>query len=490
MESGEELPDKDTETAPTQVDFPELLQSAPFPIYEIEASFTPKIKRVNDAMVKLVGYSKEELLTCNVFELLTAESKEKFEKRIKVAMAGRQVDENVEYDIIIKSGERRTLVLNTKPTFRDGKYVGALVVAYDITERKKAEEELHEMQYRLTIAKDAAKLGIYDYYLSSGSVYWDKRVRDIWGIPEDETVTFEMFLSALHPDDRKVIEWSEFTPESRNFNVDYRVINKQDGKTRWVKATGTFFFIDGKPNRLIGTIEDITDRKELEKQLQDNERMAAIGTTAGMVGHDIRNPLQAMVSDIYLVRSELTAMPGCETNNDIKESLDSLENNITYINKIIGDLQDYTRLLTPHIVQIKVGDKVANALKNVRIPEKIRLHVNIHENLVIQSDADFLRRALTNLINNAVQAMPNGGDLTIEVKSLDGKVAFEVQDTGVGIPDDIKPNLFKPLFTTKSKGQGLGLAVVKRLVEALNGTITVESEEGKGTIFIIELPSS
>ena len=99
-----------------------------------------------------------------------------------------------------------------------------------------------------------------------------------------------------------------------------------------------------------------------------------------------------------------------------------------------------------------------------------------------------MQRILTNLIINAMQAMPNGGNLTISAHHQANKASIIVEDTGVGIPEDVKPKLFTPMMTTKSKGQGLGLAVVKRLVEALNGTISFESEVGKGTKFKIELP--
>jgi len=100
----------------------------------------------------------------------------------------------------------------------------------------------------------------------------------------------------------------------------------------------------------------------------------------------------------------------------------------------------------------------------------------------------FVRRALTNLLNNAIQAMPDGGTLGISVFCEVAKVVLTVKDTGVGIPEEVKHKLFTPMVTTKSKGQGLGLAVVKRLVESLNGNITFESQEGKGTQFVIILP--
>jgi len=104
------------------------------------------------------------------------------------------------------------------------------------------------------------------------------------------------------------------------------------------------------------------------------------------------------------------------------------------------------------------------------------------------SDFSMVKRILFNLVNNAVQAMPKEGTLTIRAFSNSGKVFVCVEDTGVGIPEDIKPKLFMPMITTKSKGQGFGLAVVNRFVEALNGTITFESQEGRGTKFIVGLP--
>ena len=108
--------------------------------------------------------------------------------------------------------------------------------------------------------------------------------------------------------------------------------------------------------------------------------------------------------------------------------------------------------------------------------------------LKAKTDPTFMKRALTNLINNAIQAMPDGGELTVTAYEKEKSVIITVGDTGVGIPENVKPLIFKPLMTTKAKGQGLGLAVVKRLVEALGGQIGFESQEGKGTTFTIELP--
>jgi nitrogen-specific signal transduction histidine kinase len=233
---------------------------------------------------------------------------------------------------------------------------------------------------------------------------------------------------------------------------------------------------------------DVTEHVKMEKQLKEKDRLAVIGATAGMVGHDIRNPLQAMLSDIYLLKSYITMMPEIETKKDVVESLDGIEKNISYVNKIVADLQDYARPLNPEKVEIDIANIVCSVFKTVFVPENVKVSIeieNLHSPSSLKSDPLFIRRALTNLVTNAVQAMPKGGKLVITATETKQDVLINVEDTGVGIPSEVKPKLFTPMLTTKSKGQGLGLAVVKRLVEALGGKVSFESERDKGTIFTI-----
>lgn len=237
-------------------------------------------------------------------------------------------------------------------------------------------------------------------------------------------------------------------------------------------------------------MEELAEQRA--QQLKNAERMAAIGQTAGMVGHDIRNPLQAITSDMYLITEELKSMPEGESKKSVFESIDSVNENLTYINKIVSDLQDYTRPLKPSIQEANLAELIEGTILTVSIPKRIELTTEINDNSkAIQTDVAYLRRILTNLVTNAVQAMPEeGGKLTVEALKKKDKIVICIEDTGVGIPMELKDKMFTPLFTTKSKGQGLGLAVVKRLVEALKGTITFESEPNKGTKFIVELPQT
>jgi two-component system, NtrC family, sensor histidine kinase HydH len=225
---------------------------------------------------------------------------------------------------------------------------------------------------------------------------------------------------------------------------------------------------------------------------KNTERLATIGATAGMVGHDIRNPLQTITGELYLARETMKSMPDNEGKASMLESLEIIEEQIGYVNKIVSDLQDYARPLQPKLEEINLPEIVDTVLYSISACDKNKIQVNfsISNNCKkITSDKTYLQRILQNLVNNSIQAMHGGGKLTISANCQSGKILISVQDTGDGIPEEIRAKMFTPLVTMKSKGQGFGLAVVKRLTEALGGTITFETELGKGTAFTLTLPA-
>jgi signal transduction histidine kinase len=230
--------------------------------------------------------------------------------------------------------------------------------------------------------------------------------------------------------------------------------------------------------------------KDQADMLMVSERLSAIGATAGMVGHDIRNPLQAISSDSYLIKSDLALLPESDAKEGIKESLAGIDKNIDYISKIVTDLQDYAKTIAPVAKEVDLGVLCRDVISKL-VPQGIETICQFEKGTeILVSDSDLLKRILSNLVSNAVQAMHENGKLVIHSYKEASDVLISVQDTGDGIPDEIKPKLFTPLFTTKSKGQGFGLAVVKRMSDALGGTVTFESQEGKGTTFTIRLPQS
>jgi signal transduction histidine kinase len=228
--------------------------------------------------------------------------------------------------------------------------------------------------------------------------------------------------------------------------------------------------------------------EEKTRQLKDAERLSAIGQTAGMVGHDIRNPLQAIVGELYLAKDGLVSLPESDAKQALKENVFMIEEQVEYINKIVTDLQDFAKPLIPCKEEVHLETVVKSVLPTINIPENIQVVYSPETEPRFIADSAYIKRIVQNLVSNAVQAMPRGGKLTLQTRRENNTAILTVEDTGVGIPEEAKTRLFQPLFTTKSKGQGFGLAVCKRLVESMNGTITFESEEGKGTKFTVKLP--
>src|SRR3989442_14789623 len=203
-----------------------------------------------------------------------------------------------------------------------------------------------------------------------------------------------------------------------------------------------------------------------------------------MVGHDLRNPLQAMVKTLHLVKDKA----GSGTGTGLLCLLVTVQEQADYVNRIITDLQDYARPVKTTLVDVDAADLLNEVLTSFEIPPTIKVITDIQPGTNIKADRSLLRRALTNIITNALQAMPDGGRLSIKVQRGEKTVQIKVIDSGEGVKPDVAAKIFNPLFTTRAKGTGLGLPIAKRLVEAHEGNIKLTSEAGKGTSILIELP--
>ena len=397
---------------------------------------------------------------------------------------------------------------------QDGSVLGTVVIVHDIMARKKREEALREIQRDLTHAQAVGKIGSWRMDVKHNVLLWSDENHRIFGVPKGTPMTYETFLSRVHPDDTTYVDrkWQAGL-QGELYDIEHRII--VDGEVKWVREKAELEFDkDGTLLGGFGTTQDITDLMEMRKKLEESrvqleeyssqmeqlakeraeklkeaERLAAIGATAGMVGHDIRNPLQAIAGNLYLITSDLASVPEGEEKESMKESVKDIAKNVEYINKIVQDLQDYAKPLKPTAQETDLAELCDETLFKNEVPENIEASYKTEETAKkIVADPTLLKRILSNLTNNAVQAMPDGGKLEIKAYKDANDFVITVRDTGVGIPEEVKPHIFTPLFTTKSKGQGFGLAVVKRMTEALGGTVTFESKEGTGTTFTVRIP--
>lgn len=228
----------------------------------------------------------------------------------------------------------------------------------------------------------------------------------------------------------------------------------------------------------------IRDLARAQEQLVRSQRLAAIGQLASSMSHELRNPLSVLRSSAYYLRSRLA-----DADEKVRKHLDIIEQEISNSDKIITDLLDFSRIKPPTLQRTYLNYIVEEALERVEIPPSVKLVRDLAEGLPpIQADAFQLEQVVVNLLTNAVQAMPQGGVLTVRTALREDSLVLEVSDTGCGIDPEHLERIFEPLFTTKSRGIGLGLTICKTLVENHGGTITVESTPGRGTTFTITLP--
>jgi PAS domain S-box-containing protein len=375
-----------------------------------------------------------------------------------------------------------------------GKPIRMVGAHTDISERKKMEGMLRDSRKKYQALTETTNDFVWEMDAQGRYTYCSPQMEKLWGLKPSDMIGKTPF-DVMPPVDReRALElFLKMGNSSEPFKGLQTTAFDSQGHLIYVETNGVPFFDDG--GRLLGfrgISRDITERKKLEKQLQDRERLAAIGATAGMVGHDIRNPLQAILSSLYLMKSDLDSMPKSEEKNNLLLELNSIFDQVNYTDKVVSDLQDYSRQIKPELVEADIKTLVTGALSTLNVPDNIEARAHFDKKVQkLRTDKVIMKRILFNLATNAIQAMPDGGKLTVNVY-MDEKTSnliITVEDTGLGIPKEVQDKLFTPLFTTKAKGQGLGLAVVKRLVEGLNGKVSFESEKDKGTKFIIELPA-
>jgi signal transduction histidine kinase len=228
------------------------------------------------------------------------------------------------------------------------------------------------------------------------------------------------------------------------------------------------------------------DMEQVQEKLIRHERLAAVGELASGVGHELRNPLNVIRNCAYLLKMPLSEKEDAETVT----TLALLDKQIDIANKIVTDLLDFTRITPPTPARVELKNLLSESLSWITVPPQVTVRTHLNGNSrPVWTDPEQLSRVFANIIANAVQAMnAGGGELDIAAGEEDDFVWVTFRDTGGGIPAQNLEKIFEPLFTTKPKGIGLGLAISKRLVEQNGGRIEVVSQPGQGATFTVKLP--
>src|SRR5579862_2618358 len=382
----------------------------------------------------------------------------------------------------------------------------------EVVDRRQAEEDLKHSQAQLAKAQSIARLGSWEWDIVQNEVTWSDETRRLYGFSEkDMGADMSRCLERVHPDDRAAVQLAlnEAVRTGGPYICDHRAL-LPDGTVRFMHGLGEVVKDDdGKPIRIIGTTQDITEAERAEaalrrseEQLRQSQKMEAVGRLAGGVAHDFNNLLT--VINCYSAMS----LRQMDKDNPLRKYSEEIQAAAERAASLTGQLLAFSRkqVLQPRVINLNETVSGMEKMLHRLIGEDIELCTMFDPELGhVKADPSQFEQVILNLAVNARDAMPRGGKLTIQTAnvSLDQKTRFRnrdldigeyvmvaVSDTGVGMTDEVKSHLFEPFFTTKGvgRGTGLGLATCYGIICQSDGDIRVYSELDCGTTFKIYLP--
>ena len=466
-----------------------------------------RVTLINRKGCELLGRHESEVLGCNWIETcVPARVQEALTERMAGLVAG---DTSVVENPILMAGGGERLIEWRNSVVRDeaGRPTGTFSSGTDVTERHAAVEALKTAEERMRFALQSAEVGIWDMDYRTGVLEWSEILEAQYGLrPGTFPGTFEAFVERVHPDDRESLLASLMTAQSSgaDFSVQHRSL-WQDGTVRWLSGAGRILLgHDGEPLRGVGVSLDVTDRRSLEDQYQQAQKMEAIGRLAGGVAHDFNNLLTAILGYCELLLSARD--PADPDFADIAE----IQTAGLRAAGLTRQLLTFSRkqIIAPTLLDLNVIVSEMRPMLERLIGEDVSVGLKLQPHLgLIKADRGQVEQIVMNLAVNARDAMPQGGALTIETAGVQRDehyarshadvapgpyVALTVTDTGTGMSAQVQARLFEPFFTTKEvgKGTGLGLATVHGIVMRNGGSISVDSEVGRGTSLKVYFPKT
>jgi PAS domain S-box-containing protein len=489
--------------AQAEREFRALFVANPLPMWIYDLT-SLRFLEVNEAAITCYGYERDEFLAMTIKEIRPPEDVESLLAYIRQPREAWQAAG--EWRHRLKSGQIIDVDIHSHTITFAGR-PAALVVAQDVTERKRSVEALRAAEERTRFALQNAGVGIWEVDYTTGTVQWSETLEAHFGLqPGTFEGTFEAFVERIHPDDRSsVLDTIENAVKTgTDFLINHRSI-WPDGTVRWLNGAGRILLGEhGEPLRGIGISLDVTERRTLEAQFHQAQKMEAVGRLAGGVAHDFNNILTAILGYCELLLEDTGA------DDPHRPDLIEIHKAGTRATGLTRQLLAFSRkqIIEPAILALNVIVEDMRAMLARLIGEDIKIVVRLRPELaLIEADRGQVEQVIMNLAVNARDAMPKGGTLTIETANVEidehfGKpssavkpghyIMLTVSDTGTGMTPQVQARLFEPFFTTKEtgKGTGLGLATVYGIVTRSGGTVNVYSEMGKGTSVNVYFPRS
>jgi two-component system cell cycle sensor histidine kinase/response regulator CckA len=491
----------------------ELVKNAPAGIYEVDYE-TNRFTSVNDVICEYAGYTRDKMLTMNLFNLFTEESQKLMLARLEKLMAGEKTHQAAEYCIRTKGGEELWVLLNARYIYEAGKLKGATGVVYNITDRRNAEHLIQQSEKKFRDLAELLPQVVFEFDLQGRLTYVNRFASDLFGYSQTDIEIGLNAIDMIAPADRNraAINIMKILKDEMETGTEYTAVRK-NGKEFPVIIYSTPIHADKKVVGLRGIVVDITDRKQaeeekrsLEERLNRAEKMEALGQLAGGVAHDLNNVLGILSGYSEMLLLEIPE--GSRSRGHAEKILQSTEKGAA----IIDDLLTLARRSVVVSDVINLNSLVSDFIKTPVFESmkdyhpRVTFRTEYDKNLLnIKASPVHLEKTLMNLVSNAAESISGMGEVTIrtesryldkplrgydEVKEGDYAV-LTVSDTGMGIPAENREKIFEPFYTKKTMGRsgtGLGLAIVWGTVKDHNGYIDIQTEVGEGTTFTLFFP--
>lgn len=468
----------------------------------------PRIVYVNEAFTRRTGYTAEEVIGRSPRMLQGPKTQRAELARIRRAL---KRWEPVRAEVInyTKSGEALWLELDIVPLAdENGWYTHWVAIERDVTERKRAEAANRELSERFELIARATQDVIWDWDQRSDQVWWNHSFGRVFGFElarESGSAPVQMWRDLVHPDDRQRVFAGlqrALAGDQVYWEDEYRFI-RADGAERYAVDRGHIIRdADGKALRMVGSLMDVTERRELEERLRQSMKMEAIGQLTGGVAHDFNNLLTVILGNAELLLSHLQAQPSLYALAEMTASAAQRGAELTQRLLAFGRRQ----ALRPQVIQVNDLLQRMDRLLRRSLGEQVDIQLRLDEALwESEVDPGQLETAVLNLAINARDAMPKGGRLTIETQNVSSaerraqrvsgggagpRIRITVTDTGTGMSAEVLQRAFDPFFTTKDvgKGSGLGLSMVYGFARQSGGHVWIDSRLGQGTSVHLLLP--
>lgn len=454
---------------------------------------------VSPSVKTLLGYEPEELIGRNPYDFFHPEDQEKIQSESHQKALKNDPTKNFDYRIRNKNGNYVWFDTATEPVLNDdGEVVSLQTTSREITEKKKIEILFSESQ-------KMAKVGGWEYDLDSGDLTWTDEVYRIHEVPLGTPVKVEDGIS-FYPDDAKQLiqdKINQAVQLEEPYDIELPFITAK-GNHRWVRAIGRAEFNDGKATKLIGTFQDITDRKTYEKKIENqNKQLENLTETRdklySIIAHDLKGTFFGISGVLSITKEELKDYPDLDPT--ILRQIALAESSSNNAHQLFENLLDWTRIQSDALTVKKTEfdlkkevESVFDLLQPSAKFKKVTLKKHFDSNITLSADRSMISTVLRNLISNAIKFSKESGTVEVKATSTKSETRLTVTDYGIGMPDEVKVHLFssekrpKRKGTKNEKGTGLGLLLAKDMIELHNGKIKVESEEGAGSMFTIILP--